>query len=287
MNELNNADLRKLTFGEVQKLIDWAASEGWNPGLHDAEVFWAADPDGFYGYFLNDQMIAGGSVVSYQGAFGFMGLFLVQPEWRGKGLGKILWKRRREIMMNRLVPGASIGMDGVVEMQAFYRKGGFEIAFIDERHLRKGESFFSDSRIGLMLETDWPMILEIDHRCFGFSREAFLFPWLHQPDSFVFTFREADRATGFACMRKTRSGYKVGPLFAPTITEAEELYKACLNKAIGEWVSIDIPLANPAATDLMRSFGTSLGFSCARMYLGPEPSMAIHQVFGLTTFELG
>ena len=32
---------------EVAFAIDLAAREGWNPGLHDAECFFAADPDGF------------------------------------------------------------------------------------------------------------------------------------------------------------------------------------------------------------------------------------------------
>src|SRR3954468_917648 len=32
---------------EVRLILDWAAAEGWNPGLHDAEAFLAADPEGF------------------------------------------------------------------------------------------------------------------------------------------------------------------------------------------------------------------------------------------------
>ena len=32
---------------EVDDLVDWAAREGWNPGLHDAELFWVTDPAAF------------------------------------------------------------------------------------------------------------------------------------------------------------------------------------------------------------------------------------------------
>jgi hypothetical protein len=36
-----------MTRDEVNLAIAWAASEGWNPGLYDAESFYATDPNGF------------------------------------------------------------------------------------------------------------------------------------------------------------------------------------------------------------------------------------------------
>lgn len=37
--------LRPMTAAEVEQLVDWAALEGWNPGLSDAQAFYAADRD--------------------------------------------------------------------------------------------------------------------------------------------------------------------------------------------------------------------------------------------------
>jgi len=31
---------------ELDLAVDWAAAEGWNPGLHDANCFYAIDPTG-------------------------------------------------------------------------------------------------------------------------------------------------------------------------------------------------------------------------------------------------
>ena len=36
--------IRIKTAGELALPIEWAAAEGWNPGLHDAPCFHAADP---------------------------------------------------------------------------------------------------------------------------------------------------------------------------------------------------------------------------------------------------
>lgn len=43
---------------QLDLAIDWAAAEGWNPGLHDAESFYVADPEGFFMGFLNDEPIS-------------------------------------------------------------------------------------------------------------------------------------------------------------------------------------------------------------------------------------
>lgn len=48
--------IRRMTRDELDTLIEWAAREGWNPGLDDAEAFWNADPDGFVAAELNGEM---------------------------------------------------------------------------------------------------------------------------------------------------------------------------------------------------------------------------------------
>ena len=34
----NGLATRNMTRAEVDELVGWAAAEGWNPGLHDAEA---------------------------------------------------------------------------------------------------------------------------------------------------------------------------------------------------------------------------------------------------------
>ena len=40
--------IRNLTRSELDMAVQWAADEGWNPGLQDAGAFWAQDPQGFF-----------------------------------------------------------------------------------------------------------------------------------------------------------------------------------------------------------------------------------------------
>jgi len=287
MELIERLQFRKLDLHGLKHLVLWAEKEGWNPGPDDAEVFFETDPDGFYGYFDNNDLIAGGSIVSYDKACGFMGFFIVKPEYRSLGIGRKLWYQRRDTLLQRLKPAATIGMDGVLAMQPFYKKGGFEIAFRDERHAKVGTACKIDRNISSITDEDFTTIMAYDQKCFGFPRPGFLKSWLKLPGVKTFKYVFDGKLKGFAVVRKASSGYKIGPLFADDANIASELYKACLNSAIGEPLFLDIPMKNQAAAGLAKSFNTTYVFECARMYYGKSPHIEIEKVFGLTTFELG
>lgn len=48
-----NLTVSSMNAEEIALAVDWAAREGWNPGLHDAACFYAADPKGFFLARLN------------------------------------------------------------------------------------------------------------------------------------------------------------------------------------------------------------------------------------------
>ena len=49
--------IRRMGRSDLNMALCWAAREGWNPGLHDADCFYAADPDGFLIGLLDDERI--------------------------------------------------------------------------------------------------------------------------------------------------------------------------------------------------------------------------------------
>ena len=287
MLNIDELQFQKLDLDGVKTLVKWAQEEGWNPGPHDADVFWQTDPDGFYGYFHKGSLIAGGAIISYNNAFGFMGLYIVKPEFRGEGIGRKLWYQRRDLLINRLHDHAPIGMDGVVAMQPFYKKGGFEIAFKDNRYEKLGMASENDSHISPIYDEDFSQILDYDTQCFGFKRSQFLKPWLKIPENRTFKYVEHNALKGFAVLRKATSGFKIGPLFADDDYIAEALYRACLNAAVGQLVYFDIPMTNQGAVAIVKKYQAKYVFECARMYHGKPPKIDTNKVYGITTFELG
>jgi GNAT superfamily N-acetyltransferase len=287
MVDLDKLKLVKLNKNGVKTLIIWAKNEGWNPGEFDFDVYWKTDSNGFYGFYLENRLIAGGSVISYNNTFGFMGLFIVHPDFRGYGIGNKLWHLRKNILVKRLNKNAPIGMDGVLTMQNFYEKGGFKIAFRDERYEFTGQNYITNKNISEIIINDHNKIFNYDLHCFGFNRFSFLKEWLLIPNSKSFKFLKNNKIMGYAVIRKVNNGYKIGPLFANEENIAEDLFKACLNSALGEKIYLDIPVVNNEALRMVKQYQGKYVFECARMYYGLAPKIPLAKIYGITTFELG
>ena len=64
------------------------------------------------------------------------------------------------------------------------------------------------------------------------------------------------------------------------------LFAALVGTAGGE-VFLDVPQPNRDAAALAAAHGLTPVFETARMYTGPVRDVALHRVYGVTTFELG
>jgi ribosomal protein S18 acetylase RimI-like enzyme len=275
---------RTMAPGEVALALDWAAQEGWNPGLHDAETFQAADASGFLAGVLGDEPVASISMVKYGSGFAFLGLYIVRPEFRGAGHGRRLWQ---DAMAS--VAGRQVGLDGVVAQQENYRKSGLAPAWRNVRYAGQGRAGApSAPRLRALDTLPWAQVLAYDRPFFPEERADFLRAWLAQGDACGLGFVADGRMQGYGLIRRCRNGWKIGPLFADSETIAEALYLALAARAErGEPVYLDIPEPNPAAVALTRRHGMRMMFETARMYTGTAPAVPMARMYGITSFELG
>src|SRR3989338_5198019 len=130
----NSFTVRTMTRQELDTAVQWAANEGWNPGLYDADSFYSVDPNGFFMGFLGDKPVSTISAVSYDKNFGFIGFYIVKPEFRGKGFGIKTWKKAMSYLKTQ-----NIGLDGVVAQQGNYKKSGFKPAYRNVRFQGKSK----------------------------------------------------------------------------------------------------------------------------------------------------
>ena len=283
----DDMNIRAMVRDELDTLVEWAAREGWNPGLDDAEVFWATDPDGFVAAEINGQLIGGGSIVAYEKKYGFIGLFIVRPECRGRGLGNQLWHELNRRLLARLDADATIGLDGVFNMEEYYACCGFRFVCRDLRFHGTGMYLPQPGNVIEASALSFDQIEAYDRRHFPAARTKFLQQWIHRPGGYALAVIDGGEIRGYAVMRPCRSGYKIGPLFAANAEVANSLLVALGSRVPGEPIFLDVPEINGDALALVRRYNMREVFGCARMVLGPIPQVPVAEIFGVTTFELG
>ena len=269
---------------ELDQILDWAAREGWNPGLDDTGAFFAADPEGFLVAEDEGRLAAAISVVRFGAAFCFLGFYMAHPDFRGQGIGLRLWTAALAAR-----EGRTIGLDGVVAQQENYRRSGFAYAHANLRY--GGRPQVSDPTASDLVSVSPVLVPMVTAYDAGFNpqpREAFLAQWLRPLDSrqSVALLRNG-AVTGYGTIRQCRTGYKIGPLFADTESGADLLFRKLAATAPGEEIFLDIPEPNAAARALCGRYNLKPVFETARMYRGPAPDLPLNRLYGITTFELG
>ncbi|MBR0697167.1 GNAT family N-acetyltransferase [Bradyrhizobium lablabi] len=275
--------IRPMRPDEIPLAVDWAAAEGWNPGLADAACFAAEDPNGF---LIGERAGAASAVIScinYGSRFAFLGFYIVCPDLRGRGYGLQIWNAAIAHAHRRVV-----GLDGVVAQQENYRKSGFKLAYANVRY--GGWLSAPDAtKPGIAALTDIPMaVIEADDATvFPAPRPAFLRAWVSAQGHTGRALLRDGRLAGWGVIRPCRSGRKIGPLVADDRPAAEAVLSALLASVGSGETFLDVPSINRDAVALAQDLGLSPVFETARMYTGAIPQLQVHRIFGVTTFELG
>ncbi|MFT0532449.1 GNAT family N-acetyltransferase [Castellaniella hirudinis] len=279
--------VRSMRPDEIGFAIQLAAAQGWNPGLHDAAAFQVADPGGFFVGELDGAPIGCISAVRYGADHGFIGLYIMQPEHRSKGYGRVLWDAALSHLAAR-----SIGLDGVPEQQDNYRKSGFVLAHQNIRYEYKpapGRPASADDGVTPLEQLPAEAVQDYDGRCFAAPRAGFLAAWCAQPGTVALAWCNPNGALGgFGAIRPCRIGWKIGPLFADDPAVAQRLMDALASQpGVSGPVYLDVPEINLQAVRLAADRRMRSCFSTARMYRGTAPAIDFGRVYGVTSFELG
>ena len=266
---------------ELDLAIGWARDEGWNPGLHDATPFHAADPEGFLVGVLDGRPISSISVVRYGETFGFLGFYIVIPEQRGRGYGFGCGRRAW--------PGSPGGWWASTGCRPSRTTTGDRVSSsriatsaTAARRRRAGPAAFVDART-----VPFEQLLAFDARLFPAPRPGFLAGWISLPESRALAAVEDGELRGFGVRRRCGNGHKIGPLYATSRAIAERLFDGLCEGIAGEPVFLDVPEPNAEAVALAEGRDLEPAFETARMYTGPAPAIELTQLYGVTTFELG
>lgn len=267
---------------DLRLAIKWAADEGWNPGTYDADSFYQTDPSGFFMGYLGGDPVSCISAVAYDSKFGFLGFYIVKPEFRGRGLGIKIWEKGIEYLQER-----NIGLDGVLAQQKNYERYGFKLAYKNIRFsgIAKGTYKFSENLDDLK-KISIEKLVSYDTKMFGANRSKFIIKWINQDQSRALGFLSGDDLGGYGVIRPCKTGFKIGPLFAENEQIAQELLWGLTRDLSGKTIFLDVPEPNSNVLVFAAKNNMKKVFETARMYNKDIPNLPTG-IFGITTFELG
>lgn len=279
---------------DFKVLFEWVRKEGWNPGLYDFKSYYLVDPCGFKMLWYKGSPIAALASIKYSTRFGFLGLYIVAPEYRGNGYGKYLWNAA----MNKVAHCESVGLNAVVKQVSNYEKYDFQSCYkvyrwqakISDMVIEKKQISESYTCPQNILANE---VAELDYNVSGYYRPQFWASILVAPGSFYLGVKCNNQLVGFGMILKCVNGYKIAPLYCSSFNVAEYILHTLLGRvrASGIYkdykVQLDSISINDKSTLLAEKYGFIKQFDFVRMYRGYEPKLDKDLLYGINSLEIG
>jgi GNAT superfamily N-acetyltransferase len=253
--------IRLLAADDLDEAFGLSTVAGWNQRLADWRLLLQLAPAGSFAAVADGRIIGTAIGIDY-GAFGWIAMMLVDPAWRGRGIGA----RLLESAMAAVPTGTPIRLDATPLGRPLYRRYGFEDEAALTRHVaepsrpRVDPSPVVESRRVRALErADLPSVIAQDDRIFGAHRRILLEWALGDARQYAHLI-ETDAGASYCFGRPGRLFDQIGPVVAADDGGAHALVSASLRAAEARAVVVDAFDRHTGFTDWLRS----RGFSAAR-----------------------
>jgi GNAT superfamily N-acetyltransferase len=229
--------------------------EGWNQTLADWERLLEHQPRGCFLAAWNERPAGVVTTTVHEGILGWIGMMLVSPEFRRRGIATALIEHSLEELTKQGV--ACIKLDATPAGQTVYERLGFQAEWAWQRRERPGTrppevlvggDSWNDENYA------W------DAEVFGADRRE----WLARVARPA---RVICRGHGFGMLRPGSNAGYLGPIAARDPGTAEEIVLQLLNRVDGR-IIWDLPDQNRAGVQLAESLGFQAVRDLVRMWTG-------------------
>lgn len=272
-------ELRPLTEADIEAGA-WELSTlvGWNQQPSDWRRVISDSPDGCFKVVDAGRVIGTVTTTRYGRQVAWIGMMLVHPDYRRRGLATQLMMAAIEYLRGCGV--ATIRLDATPLGRPLYEKIGFRADGTWSRWKAESVAEVPSGDRFPKLQPWRPELLQIDRQAFGVDRGAML-QRLAEDGLAI------DGITGYAMLRPGRIASQMGPVVATGPQVAGRLVREILQGQPGPFIW-DVNGANPAAIELAQSLGFSPFRELERMTLGePVPPEQQEWVYAFADPAIG
>jgi ribosomal protein S18 acetylase RimI-like enzyme len=235
----------------------------WNQTVADWELFLAAHPEGCFVSEVDGRVVGTVTTIIYEDRFAWIGMLLVDREFRSRGIGRALLRQAIQHLDSRGVP--CLKLDATPQGKPLYEKLGFVDEYEIERWELKREPPEPKSRATARHLAE---VLQLDREVFGADRNALLRALGESAPEFVQVLVGPTGVSGYSFGRHGSHSDHLGPWVARDESEAEQLLDTFLGRSARASIVVDCLKANAWARGALQARGFELVRPLTRMRRG-------------------
>ncbi|MDP2415641.1 GNAT family N-acetyltransferase [Daejeonella sp.] len=270
---------RTMTAVDIPDGIKLCRKAKWNQLEADWQIFLQHSPGACMVATFQDQIVGTVTTIRYGYSFSWIGMVLVDPDFRRQGIGQKLLQQALQILQTE----ETVKLDATTQGREVYLK----LNFVDEYRLSRMnmivvENLFNPTTARPILKEDLPNLIEFDSNIFGANRSTLLQWMWEKAPQLSFLIEDGNEIKGYSMGRYGHDFIHIGPIIAENTSIAKHLVIAALSKCAGSPVILDVLHFESGWIAWLREIGFTEQRNFIRMFRGtnrfkgvPENQFAI------------
>jgi predicted N-acetyltransferase YhbS len=254
---------RLMTIEDTPAAMQLKDAAGWNQTAADWARFLSASPEGCFVAEREGRVVGTATSIVYEGRFAWIGMVIVDSQYRRQGIGTALLERVVRSIDSRSV--LCMKLDATPEGKPVYEKFGFVSEYDIERWmLKRPRGSHSAAKASAEIED----VLRLDREIFGADRSGILRSLAEAAPDFTLVAKQEAGVAGYTFGRRGSRADHLGPWMARGEDVAAMLLDEFLHCSSRELVFVDCLRRNPWAVSLLRARSFEFSRSLTRMFRG-------------------
>lgn len=233
--------LRTLELSDISSAIKLSKAEGWNQTEKDWKLFIENPENVCMVAECGNKVIGTTTAINYSNEVAWIGMVLVDKEYRGQGISKSLLTN----IFKKLESCKSVKLDATPEGQKVYKKLDFKDAYLIARMVNSSmndlQSDYDNDKLPEPIQQNHIQeIIALDEIIFGANRAQLIKFLIREYPDKAWIIKRNNRIAGFALGRDGNKYQHIGPVVADNTADAKILITHALKKLTNQLVVVDV-----------------------------------------------